>query len=102
MPITRFFDRTIAVKRMNTSTQTYCATSTIDCHIQQLSDQNDSIAIANYGATHKCWIDISMDVRDGDKVIHDGNEYQVVAIDKKDYGFAMNEHRELFLRYYNE
>jgi len=101
MAITRFFDRTIEVKRFSTVTETFIATGTIDCHIQQLSDQNDSSQSMIYGATHKCWVDPAEDVKDGDDVIHDNNRYNVVAIDKKDYDFAMNQHRELFLKIYN-
>ncbi len=32
----------------------------------------------------------------------DGKEYAVVATDHKDYGFAMNRHKEVFLRIYND
>ena len=102
MPVTRFFDRRIEVKRFSTVSETYTATSTIDCHIQQISDLNDSAQAQIFGATHKCWIDISEDVKDGDVVIHDNNRYDVVAIDQKDYSFAMNQHKELFLKIYNE
>lgn len=101
MPITRFFDRRIEVKRFSTTSETYFSTATIDCHIQQISDLNDAPQAQIYGATHKCWIDISEDVQDGDDVIHDGNRYNVVAIDKKDYDFAINEHKELFLKIYD-
>ena len=105
MTIAGFFDRRIEIRRFKDSAGykgTYVATSTVDCHQQRIDDRNSEVEAQIEGATHKVWVDISVDIKDGDKVKIDGQLYDVVATDHKDYGFAMNVHKEMFLRIYND
>ena len=105
MTIAGFFDRRIEIRRFKDIAGfkgSYCATATVDCHQQRIDDRNSEVEAQVEGATHKIWVDISVDVKDGDKVKIDGQLYDVVATDHKDYGFAMNVHKEMFLRIYND
>jgi len=105
MSIDGFYDRRIEIRRFKDIAGfkgSYVATSTVDGHQQRVDDRNSSSEAQILGATHKCWVDISVDIKDGDQVRIDGKKYDVVATDHKDYDFAMNRHKEMFLRIYND
>ena len=105
MTIAGFFDRRIEIRRFKDIAGfkgSYVATSTVDGHQQRIDDRNSEVEAQIEGATHKIWVDISVDIKDGDKVKIDGQLYDCVATDHKDYDFAMNKHKEMFLRIYND
>jgi len=105
MTIEGFFDRVIEIRRFKDTAGfkgAYAATSTIEGHQQRIDDRNSEVQAEIVGATHKVWVDISVDIKDGDKMKIDNKLYDVVATDHKDYGFAMNRHKEVFLRIYND
>jgi len=105
MTIAGFFDRRIEIRRIRDiggDKSTYFATATVDGHQQRIDDRNSEVEAQIFGATHKVWVDISVDIKDGDIVVIDDTRYDVVATDHKDYGFAMNVHKEMFLRIYND
>lgn len=101
MAISHFFNKSIIIKRLKQSTgykRHFISTGTIDAQIQRIDDI-DSLKI--YGvaaATHKAWIDISVDIREGDNIIDsDGNKYDVVGVSNRGEDIAMNEHKEIIL-----
>ena len=75
------------------------STMTIDMHIQDAQDMKDSEYYAAFQATHKGWIDVDTNILIGDKVVDsEGNNYDVVNLIPKKYGFAINQHLELMLK----
>jgi len=104
MAIERYFNKSIVIQRVKDLggiKSGFTATGTIDAHIQRVGDQNDVVAMS-FGATHKAWVDISMDVKDGDKVVDPRNNvYEVVAVTDEGEDIAINEHKEVMLRIYD-
>ena len=104
--INKFYFHEVVIRRGKDSTggkRSYVSTGTIDCHIQRADDRNSAIDVQVYGATHKLWCDISIDIKDGDKVIDSaGNEYLVVAVRIDGVDWAINQHQEVILRQYND
>ena len=83
--------------------RSYVATGTIDCHLQRADDRNSAADIQIYGATHKLWCDISIDIKDGDLVYDSaGKRYLVVAVRIDGVDWAINQHQEVILREYND
>lgn len=105
MSISNFFDKVIDVQRLSTisgNRKQWVSTMTIDMHIQNASDSEDNEYFAAYSATHKGWADEDSSIREGDRLEDaDGNHYEVVNINKKEYVFAMNRHQEVLLRLNN-
>lgn|SRR3990167_4959080 len=100
--IEHFFDKSVVIQRLSTVSgdrKYWVSTMTIDMHIQSASNTDDLEYFAAYSASHKGWVDIDMDIQEGDRVVDaDSNHYEVVNIIKKDYGFAMNTHQEIYMR----
>lgn len=78
--------------------RTMTSTGTIDMHIQRIDD-TDVLEI--YGvstASHKAWVDISTDIKEGDIAIDtNDNMYDVVGVSVRGEDIAMNEHKEVIL-----
>jgi len=104
MSIERYFNKSIIIKRWKDQggiKSSHVATGTIDAHLQRAGDENDIVAM-QVGATHKAWVDIGQDVKDGDRVVDArGNEYDVVAVTDEGEDTAINEHKEVMLRIYD-
>lgn len=104
--INHFYFHQVTIRRgVDTSggKRVYVATGTIDCHLQRADDRNSSVDVQLYGATHKLWCDVSINILDGDKVFDDqGNEYLVVAVRIDGVDWAMNQHKEVILRKYSD
>lgn len=103
--ITHFFDDTIVIKRLKTvsgNRKNYTATLTIEGHIQVLSSKfqrDEAQYYGAFGATHKCWVGAESTAQEGDKAVDSkGYIYDVVIVNEKTYGFAMNVHKELILK----
>lgn len=78
------------------------STGTADAHLRRVDTHTDVAAVQVYGATHKAYVDISVNIQDGDDVVDpDGNTYSVVAVIEKQPGIAINEHLEVILRKYS-
>ena len=103
MTIWNYFNKRIRVLTLKNTgfKSTLHSTGTIDGHVQRIGEENDAVDVGVFGGTHKCWVDISEKVKDGDRVIIDDLEYEVVATSDKGQDFAMNLHKELILRIYN-
>ena len=83
--------------------RSYITTGTVDVHLQRSDDANSAIDSQLFGATHKIWCDISTDIKDDDKIIDSyGNQYKVVAVRIDGVDWAINQHKEILLRYYND
>ena len=81
----------------------YVATGTVDVHLQRADDRNGAVDAQIYGATHKLWCDISIDIKDGDLIFDDeGTRYLVVAVRIDGVDWAINQHKEIILQKYNE
>ena len=104
MTIQHYFNTAIIISRIRDTAglgSEYQATATYDVHMQRAGETNDVVAM-NFGATHKAWADITIDVKDGDKVEDPrGNVYDVVAVTDEGEDTAINEHKEIYLRIYD-
>lgn len=104
--IEHFFDKSVVIQRLSTisgNRKRWVATMTIDMHIQSASDSDDLEYYGAYSASHKAWIDVDVEVKEGDRVVDsNGFHYEVTNVITKDYGFAMNVHREVFMRLNND
>lgn len=84
------------MKSVSGNKRQYVSTGTVDVHIQRIQDESTFAIYGVLGATHKGWVDISDDVKEGDKVIDsDSREFRVVAVNNQDFGLAV--HKELIL-----
>lgn len=104
--INKYYFHSVVIRRgVDTSSgkRHYVSTGTIDVHLQRADDRNGAIDAQLYGATHRLWCDVSINIQDGDKVIDsDGNEYLVVAVRIDGVDWAINQHKEVVLRKYND
>lgn len=105
--INSYYFHSVVIRRgvdiAGTDKRQYVATGTIDCHLQRADDRNGAIDAQLYGATHRLWCDVSVDIKDGDKVFDsDGVEYLVVAVRVDGVDWAINQHKEVILRKYND
>lgn len=102
MSVEHYFNQAITVRRLadiGSGKFNFVATGTVDAHIQQRT--NIPNASGEYGVgdvTHQCWVDINSNIKYGDKVIDPNNvEYDVLGVNEKGRGTAMNEHLEVWL-----
>lgn len=100
MSIARFFDKTVIIHRLKTTTgnkKTYQSTATVDGAIQSL----DREARQKQGITEeKAWVgyfEEDADVKEGDHLTdsYTNRVYQVREVVLKDYG--INQHKQLLL-----
>ena len=105
MSIAHFFNKSITIRRLKTVSgykQNFTSTGTIDVHIQKITQEDDLALYGVYSATHKAWCDVSSNVLPGDRVTdNSGNIYDVVAIEKHDYGSAV-QHLEVIMKLYTD
>ena len=84
MSIQHYFNRTIRISRLKTSSgfkNNYIATGTTDAHIQRPAQNETSEQFGVYGALYRAWIDLAVDIREGDRVRdRDNNHYEVIAV----------------------
>ena len=103
MSLINFFNKSVVIRRLETTSgykKNFVSTGTIDAHIQRLSDEDSFQIYGASGATHKLWCDVAENVEAGDKVVDsESNEYDVVAVNKQDYG--ANTHLEVILKRYD-
>lgn len=100
-----YFHQVVIRRLVDTSSgkNNYVATGTVDVHLQRVDDRNSTVAAQIYGASHLLWCDVSTDIRDGDKVFDDDdNEYIVVAVRTDGVDWAINQHKEIYLRKFND
>ena len=106
MSLIHFLDKTVNIQRTQTvsgNRKNWVSTATIMMHIQNETDNEDLQFFQAYDATHRAWVDASSPIREGDRAVDsDGLRYIVANINKKEYGFAMNTHQELFLKLVND
>lgn len=105
-PINKFYFHEIVIRRgvdIAGGRRHYVSTGTVDVHMQRIDDRNSSVDAQLYGASHRLWCDVSIDIKDGDKVIDSSdNEYLVVAVRIDGVDWAINQHKEIFLRQFND
>lgn len=110
--INKYYFHEVVIRRGKDSIsgkRSYIATGTIDCHLQRADDRNSAIDTQLYGATHKLWCDVSIDIKDGDIVYSynsdthmEGTRYLVVAVRIDGVDWAINQHKEVVLKEYND
>lgn len=100
--IQHLFNQAIIIKRLKPTSgnKTHMiATGTADAHLRRIDLQSDANAFQVYGATHKAYVDISVDIKEGDTVVDPrGTIYSVVSVIEKEPDIAINEHKEVILR----
>jgi hypothetical protein len=105
MVISHFFNKSIVVRRLSTVSgykKNFTSTGTVDVHIQKITQEDDMAIYGVYGATHKAWCDVSSDIQSGDRVTDgDGRIFDVVAIEKHDYGQAV-QHLEVIMKLWTD
>jgi cystathionine beta-lyase family protein involved in aluminum resistance len=103
MGLKNFFNKSVVIRRLETVSgykKNFVATGTIDAHIQRLTDEDSFQLYGALGGTHKLWCDVAEDIQAGDRMMDpDGEEYDVIATNKQDYG--CNVHLEVILKKYH-
>lgn len=103
MSIQHFLNKSVIIRRLSDvsgNRKQYVATGTFDMHIQRITDESGFQIYGVLGATHKAWTDAGLDIKEGDRALDpDGNQYQVVAVNRQDFG--MNQHLEIILKHYS-
>jgi len=104
--INKFYFHEVVIRRskdLGSGKRGYVSTGTFDVHLQRADDRNTAASAQLYGASHLLWCDISIDIKDGDKVIDTaGNEYLVMAVRIDGVDWAINQHKEVFLKQYSD
>lgn len=104
MSLINFFNKSVVIRRLESVTgykKNFVSTGTIDAHIQRLTDEDSFQIFGALGGTHKLWCDVAENLLAGDRVVDpDGVEYDVVAVNKQDYG--CNVHLEVILKKYHD
>ena len=104
--IERYYFHSLVIRRVKDTggiKQQYVATGTIDAHLQRIDDRNTVSDPQIAGASHRVWCDASTNIKEDDRVIDSqGNEYHVVAVRTDGVDWAMNQHKEVYLRIYND
>ncbi len=105
--INNYYFHSVVIRRCvdvgATNKRNYQATGTFDVHLQRIDDRNSSITAQLYSASHLLWCDISTPIKDGDQVVDDkGIVYLVVAVRTDGVDWAINQHKEIYLKEYNE
>ena len=96
MTITQFFDHSITVKRLSSVGGNKTAFSTVTAtsgHRQNLAEDEVQIIDGATNKSYKIWCDIDEDINEGDRLVIDNTDFEVISKEKKDYG--MNQHLEL-------
>lgn len=105
MAIFSYYNKRVVIKKLKSAggyKRTFAATSTIDAHLQRIDDSDLQQIYGVNKVSHKGWIDISIDIKEGDIIIdQDGNQYDVIGVSNRGEEIAMNEHKELLLNRYN-
>jgi len=108
MSIKDYFNKKIAVYRLSDSgdaTRPYAIsfgnTGTIEAHIQRIEDGDTLDTYGVQGALWKAWVDVDTDIKEGDEIMDRGdNRYTVIAVNKLELSFHINNHLELILKEY--
>jgi hypothetical protein len=103
--IERHFNRTVVILRIKSDSgykKSFASTGTADVHLQRLDEQASSQVMGVYGATHRAWIGIDEDIKEGDQVRDDlNNLFTVISVTDDGRDFAINEHKEVLLKIYS-
>lgn len=96
MSIDDFFNQTITLKRLNTTSgnkAAYTTVSSIKGHRQNLSQVEVEAIDGATSKSYKIWCSLDEDVDEGDRMTIKGIDYEVISIELKDYG--TNQHLEV-------
>lgn len=81
MKLTHWLNKTVIISRMQAVTGDKIALSTVTSiggHIQPLDAEKLSLVDGVYGKTFRIWVDLDVDIQEGDKLKDDdGNYYKV-------------------------
>lgn len=102
--IQRFFDQSVVVRRLKTSSgykKTFQGTATVEGHIQELDQRARQLMGILEEKAWEAWFDPDIDIREGDRITgDDGKIYTVREVVKKDYG--VNQHLQVILQEQND
>lgn len=95
MTIRSKFDKSIMIKRLSTADNksTYSTVTVTVGHRQNLSQMERQVMEGATNKSYKIWCDLDEDVKEGDRLTIKGVNYELISIEKKDYG--TNQHLEL-------
>lgn len=105
--LSRFFDKTIVVRRLKTvsgSKRAFQATATVVGHYQNIDIKYRNNEEGGIGAqTYKAWFDIDEDIQSGDQLTDDntGDKFRVIEVEKMGGDFGLQtEHLEVIMEKY--
>ena len=105
MSIYHYLNKSIIIKRLKSkggNKRGFNSTATIDAQIQRIYDIDTAQIYGVNIATHKAWVDISEDIKEGDIAVDaEERQYDIVGVINRGEDYAMNEHKELILALYN-
>jgi hypothetical protein len=67
----------------------------INCAIQPLDVQETALTEGSYGQGVKMFCDVTVDIKEGDKVVFDGIRYVVRGV--QNFNFGRNAHKEVIM-----
>jgi hypothetical protein len=85
MSIERFFNKSAAIKRLtvdilDSDKSSYQTSSTISCHIQQLSLEETVVVEGVFGKTFRMYCAEDADIQQTDRVTIDGKDFTIKGI----------------------
>lgn len=106
MSIQHYFNKAIRILRLKADSnflEHHSATGTTDAQIQRLAANEASEQYGVFGANYRAWVDIGIDIREGDRVRDpDNNFYEVIAVIIEGQNIAMNEHQLILMKLLQE
>lgn len=102
MTIAQYFNEKFVIYKLNDLTgykKQYYSTGTVWGQKQRVDDKTTIDAYGVFGATHKAWVDITTQIKEGYQLEDtEGNKYSVLSVIEEGRDIAINEHKELILK----
>jgi len=96
MTIHSFLTKDVTIRRLTSVSGNKKAFQTVTVttgHRQNLADDEVQIIDGAMGKTYKVWVKLGDDIEEGDRLVIEGEEYEVLSTEEKDYG--INQHMEV-------
>lgn len=96
MIIHTYLTKDVTIKRLSTvsgNKQTFQTVTVTSGHRQNLADDEIQIIDGAMGKSYKVWVKLGDDIKEGDRLEIEGEDYEVISKEEKDYG--INQHMEV-------
>jgi mevalonate pyrophosphate decarboxylase len=96
MTIFSFLTKDVTIKRLETvsgNKSNYQTVTVISGHRQNLADDEIQVIDGATSKSYKVWAKLDAEVKEGDRLEIEGDEYEVLSTEEKDYG--INQHMEI-------